>query len=113
MNTDVTRFATLPEQFRFAIDYIDAAGNLHYYEPDFVAVSEDGIHHLLETKELEDVNVLYKDRAANLLCENATTLTGKRWCYVKVRQEDYNSLQPTLFADLEVLATAEHRVLAK
>jgi hypothetical protein len=30
-------------------------------------------------------------------------LTGTCWEYVKVRQEEYNSLQPTLFADLIAL----------
>ncbi len=102
---DVERFAKLPEQFRFVIDYTDAAGNLRYYEPDFVVVTEDGTHHLMETKGLEDVNVAHKDRAACLWCENATALTGKSWCYLKVRQEEYNRLQPTWFADLTVLAT--------
>ena len=110
---DVSRFAKLPEQFRFVIEYTDAAGNLRYYEPDFVAVTEEGIHHLIETKGSEDVNVSYKDRAASLWCENATTLTGMMWCYVKVRQKDYNSLQPRLFADLDVLSTAERPVAAK
>ncbi len=102
---DVTCFAKLPEQFGFAIEYTDAAGNLRYYEPDFVAVTEGG-HHLIETKGLEDVNVIYKDRAACLWCENATLLTGQTWRYVKVRQEEYNSLQPALFADLTVLTTS-------
>jgi type III restriction enzyme len=102
---DVNRFAKLPEQFRFAIEYTDAAGNLRYYEPDFVAVTEDGVHHLIETKGLEDVNVAHKDRAAYLWCENATILTDKKWCYLIVRQEDYKHLQPTLFADLMALVS--------
>ncbi len=37
---DVERFAKLPEQFGFAIEYTDNMGNLRYYEPDFVAVTE-------------------------------------------------------------------------
>ena len=100
------RFSKLPEQFRFMIDYTDAAGNLRYYEPDFVAVTIDGKHHLIETKGLEDVNVAYKDRAARMWCENASMLTGVSWTYLKVRQVDYNSLQPSEFADLLVLASS-------
>jgi type III restriction enzyme len=100
---DVPRFAKLPEQFGFIIEYTDATGNLRYYEPDFVAVIEDGTHYLLETKGLEDVNVPFKDRAAQLWCENATLLTSVSWCYLKVRQTEYASLQPTQFADLVVL----------
>jgi type III restriction enzyme len=100
---DVVRFAKLPEQFHFALDYTDAAGNLRYYEPDFAAVLADGVHYLIETKGLEDVNVRYKDRAAFLWCDNASRLSGVPWRYLKVRQSDYNSLQPNLFADLLVL----------
>ncbi len=101
---DVERFAKLPEQFHFVIDYTDAAGNLRYYEPDFAVLTIEAIHYLIETKGLEDVNVLHKDRAACLWCANATVLTGQPWCYLKVRQEEYNRLQPTRFADLTVLA---------
>src|SRR5262249_39211925 len=66
---DVQRFAKLPEQFAFSIEYTDAVGNLRYYEPDFVVVIEGGAHYLVETKGLEDVNVAGKDRAAQVWCE--------------------------------------------
>jgi hypothetical protein len=39
-----------------------------------------------------------------LWCENATALTGEPWAYLKVKQTEYDRLQPTRFADLEVLA---------
>jgi type III restriction enzyme len=100
---DVMRFAKLPERFGFVIEYTDNAGNLRYYEPDFVAVIENEKHYLIETKGLEDVNVVHKDNAAHLWCENATRLTGKQWSYLKVRQTEYGSLQPTLFADFQAL----------
>jgi type III restriction enzyme len=104
---DVLRFAKLPEQFGFAIDYQDRAGNFRYYEPDFVALASDGVHYLVETKGLEDVNVANKDRAAQLWCENTTKLTGKPWAYLKVLQTEYKRLQPTTFSDLIVLRPPE------
>jgi type III restriction enzyme len=100
---DVGRFAKLPEQFGFAIEYTDSASNLRYYEPDFVVLTKDGIHYIAETKGLEDVNVANKDRAAHLWCENTTRLTGKAWAYLKVLQTAYKQLQPTRFEDLLVL----------
>jgi type III restriction enzyme len=100
---DVDRFAKLPEQFGFAIEYTDSAGNLRYYEPDFVVLTKDGTHYIAETKGLEDVNVANKDRAAHLWCENTTKLTGKPWAYLKVLQTAYKQLQPTRFEDLLVL----------
>ena len=101
---DVQRFAKLPEQFGFVIDYTDNAGNLRYYEPDFVTLVTDGTHYIVETKGLEDTNVANKDRAAQLWCENTTKLTGKPWAYLKVLQTAYKQLQPTTFEDLFVLA---------
>jgi type III restriction enzyme len=101
---DVERFAKLPEQFGFAIEYTDNAGNLRFYEPDFVALTGEGTYYIVETKGLEDTNVANKDRAAQLWCENATQLTGEPWAYLKVLQTAYKQLQPTEFADLLVLA---------
>jgi len=101
---DVDRFAKLPEQFGFAIEYTDSNNNLRYYEPDFVAVTSDGAHYLIETKGREDVDVANKDRAASLWCENATRLTGTEWKYIKVPQKKYEQLQPDEFGDLVVFA---------
>lgn len=100
---DVNRFAKLPERFGFTIAYTDAAANLRYYEPDFVAVTDDGVHHLIETKGREDVDVAHKDSAAALWCENATMLTGKEWRYRKVPQKEFEKLRPDDFGDLIAL----------
>ena len=45
---DVSRFAKLPEQFGFAIEYTDNATNLRYYEPDFVVLTSDDTHYIVE-----------------------------------------------------------------
>ena len=99
---DVERFAKLPEQFGFAIEYTDSNNNLRYYEPDFAVVIPDGTHYLIETKGREDVDVANKDRAASLWCENATKLTGTVWSYIKVPQKEFEKLQPDEFGDLLV-----------
>lgn len=99
---DVERFSKLPQQFGFVIEYTDAAGNLRYYEPDFVAVLSGGNRYIVETKGQEDVNVANKDRAATIWCENATMLTGEQWAYLKVKQSEYTKLQADTFADLTI-----------
>lgn len=101
---DVDRFAKLPDLFGFAIEYTDSNNNLRYYEPDFVAVTTEGNHYLIETKGREDIDVANKDRAATLWCENATRLTGTNWQYVKVPQKEYEKLEPNEFGDLIVFA---------
>lgn len=100
---DVVRFSKLPRAFGFTITYTDSVANLRYYEPDFVAVTADGVHHLIETKGQEDVDVSHKDRAARLWCENATFLTDTEWHYIKVPQKEFESLRPDEFEDLIAL----------
>jgi type III restriction enzyme len=101
--SDVDRFSKLPERFGFTVAYTDSAANLRYYEPDFVAVTNDGAHHLIETKGREDVDVAHKDRAARLWCENATLLTGTEWRYKKIPQKEFEKLRPDDFDDLIAL----------
>ena len=101
---DVVRFAKLPSQFGFTIEYTDNAANMRYYEPDFIAVSNDETQYVIETKGREDIDVAHKDRAAVLWCENATLLTGKTWRYIKVPQSEFESLQPHDFGDIVVIA---------
>ena len=101
---DVMTFAKLPPTSRlpFSIEYTDNAANLRYYEPDFVAVLNDGAHWLIETKGREDLDVAHKDRAARIWCENATLLVGTSWSYLKVPQVDFTNLQPSEFAELAI-----------
>ena len=91
---DVERFSKLPIQFGFSIPYTDTAGNLRLYYPDFLAVTPDGTHYVIETKGREDTDVQRKDMAAVTWCTSATVLTGTAWRYLKVLQKDYEGLQP-------------------
>jgi len=79
---------------------------MRYYQPDFVALLTDASHCLIETKGREDVDVVHKDQAALLWCENATRLTGTPWRYLKVPQAAFERLQPTAMAQLLALAGA-------
>lgn len=98
---DVVAFSKLPMQFGFSIEYTDNNANLRYYYPDFVVKTELDEMWIVETKGQESLEVQYKDRAARLWCENATTLTGQQWRYVKVPQKKYEKLQPIEFSDLQ------------
>ncbi len=101
--SDVMAWCKVPDSFKFYIEYTDQRASLRYYYPDFIAVTDDGGHWIVETKGAETVEVVHKDRAAQLWCENATRLTGETWRYLKVPQKDFNDLQPTTFADLTLL----------
>jgi len=101
---DVYAFSKLPQQFGFSIEYTDNNANLRYYYPDFVVKTELGEMWLVETKGQESLEVAFKDRAANMWCENASRLTGEQWRYVKVPQKEYDKLQPVEFSDLLTFA---------
>jgi type III restriction enzyme len=101
--SDVRAFAKLPQIFGFSIEYTDAAMNLKSYFPDFVAIDDEGTNWLLEAKGQENIDVIRKDSAAVRWCENATTLTGTVWRYVKVPQKEYEALRPSQLADLAAL----------
>lgn len=108
---DVARFGKLPMSFGFSIPYTDVVGNLRHYYPDFVAVDTAGVHYLIETKGREDRDVLNKDRAAQLWVDSATALTGQEWAYVKVRQTEFQQLQPTDFAECVYLGQMQHSLV--
>jgi type III restriction enzyme len=102
---DVEAFSKLPQQFGFSIEYTDNNANLRYYYPDFVVKTETGEMWLVETKGQESLEVAFKDRAAQMWCENATILTDQQWRYVKVPQKEYLKLQPVEFTDLLTFVT--------
>ncbi|WP_102126125.1 DEAD/DEAH box helicase family protein [Deinococcus planocerae] len=105
MAEDVQAFGKLHEQFPFQIAYVDGHTNLRYYHPDFVAVDGGGTHWILETKGAETEEVQYKDRAAVQWCDNATSLTGTPWRYLKIPQKKFKNLQPESLAELQALET--------
>ena len=100
---DVAAFAKLPDQFGFAIEYVDGAANMRYYYPDFVVRLADGAHWLLETKGAETIEVAHKDEAARRWCESATALTETAWRYKLVKQKAFEDMQPSDFEDLRSL----------
>jgi type III restriction enzyme len=97
---DVQAFAKIPLSFGFTIEYTDAAMNLHFYTPDFVALDSQGKCWLLETKGQETAEVAHKDAAATRWCETATHLTQTTWKYLKVPQKEFTTLQPSRVAEL-------------
>ena len=100
---DVAAFAKLPMRFGFSIEYLDDAGNLRLYHPDWIVKTDDGVMYLIETKGYVGAEVAQKDRAASVWCENATVLTKATWRYRRVNQVDFEKLAPKHFSDLAAL----------
>lgn len=85
--TDVTAWAKLTMNTRFALEYLSHAGALRYYYPDFVMRLSDDSCLIVETKGQEDLDVALKDRRARRWCADATRLAGRDWAYEKVPQK--------------------------
>ncbi|WIG61321.1 MAG: Type III restriction-modification enzyme helicase subunit [Ktedonobacterales bacterium] len=100
---DIVAWCKIPDSFGFTIEYTDQSASLRYYYPDFVGITADGTHWVIETKGMESVEVAYKDKAARLWCDNATELTGVRWEYIKVPQKDFYAMQPADFGDITLM----------
>jgi type III restriction enzyme len=89
--TDVTAWAKLTMNSRFALEYISNAGALRYYYPDFVLRLADDTCLIVETKGQEDLDVALKDRRARRWCKDAARLSGRDWAYEKVPQKLFDS----------------------
>lgn len=88
---DVTAWAKLTMNTRFALEYISAAGALRYYYPDFVMRLNDDSCLVVETKGQEDLDVALKDRRARRWCQDAARLSGRDWAYEKVPQRLFDT----------------------
>ena len=84
---DVEAFSKIVPKMGFFVEYRDSQGNLRLYYPDFIILTKDGEHLILETKGRVDVDVEYKDKRIKLWCEDATRLTNSKWIFKRVDQE--------------------------
>jgi type III restriction enzyme len=89
--TDVTAWAKLTMNTRFALEYISKAGALRYYYPDFVMRLNDDTCLIVETKGQEDLDVALNDRRARRWCQDSTRLAGREWGYEKVPQKLFDT----------------------
>ncbi len=86
---DVKAFSKIVPKIGFFVEYRDSNGNLRFYHPDFLVLTDKEEYIIVETKGREDVDVEHKDRRIKLWCEDATNLTGSRWSFARVNQEEF------------------------
>ncbi|MDO9575624.1 MAG: DEAD/DEAH box helicase family protein [bacterium] len=86
---DVAAFTKIVPKIGFFVEYKDSRSNLRLYYPDFVALTDESKQIIIETKGREDIDVEYKDKRIKQWCEDATSLTGSKWSFIRVNQEDF------------------------
>jgi type III restriction enzyme len=99
---DVIAFSKISSKIGFFVEYKDSDGNIRLYYPDFLVLTERKEHVIIETKGREDVDVKHKDNRIRLWCEDATNLTGEKWFFIRVNQEDFEKYR---FKDLKELVS--------
>jgi len=85
---DVVAFSKIVPRIGFFVEYRDTQGNIRFYYPDFLILTDKGEHLIIETKGLEDVDVEHKDKRIRLWCEDATNLTKNNWSFKRINQKD-------------------------
>ncbi len=85
---DVLAFTKLVSKIGFFMEYRDSQGNLRYYYPDFIVRMKDK-YVIAETKGEVDIDVQFKDQRAKMWCEDAERVTGEKWIYIRVNQDEF------------------------
>ncbi|MBW1614846.1 MAG: hypothetical protein JRJ57_13020, partial [Deltaproteobacteria bacterium] len=86
---DVEAFSKIIPKIVFFVEYKDSKDNLRLYYPDFVVTIEESQRLIIETKGREDVDVERKDKRIKKWCKDATGLSGSKWSFIRVDQEDF------------------------
>jgi len=86
---DVFAFTKIVQKIPFFVEYKNSEGNLRLYYPDFVLVTENNEHFIIETKGREDIDVIHKDKRIKLWCQDATKLTKSKWIFKRIDQQDF------------------------
>ena len=100
---DVLAFSKIVPKIGFFVEYRDSGGNLRLYYPDFLALTDDMQHLVIETKGREDIDVPLKDRRIRAWCQDATNLTKSKWSFIRVDQEAFEKFR---FKSLSELISA-------
>jgi len=105
---DVEAFAKNTRSVHFAIEYVNASGELTNYYPDFVVRTESDLVWVVETKGLEDIDVLPKWHRLVSWCLDATQLDphGRTFRPLFVPEETFNQLAQGGINSMERLADA-------
>ena len=90
---DVGAFIKIVPRLGFFLEYKSEDNLLRSYYPDFILKTETG-HYLIETKGIKEVEVDYKDKRAIQWCKDTAKLTGKKWTFVRINQDQFYNLFP-------------------
>jgi len=90
---DVDAFTKIVPRLGFYLEYKSEENLLRSYYPDFILKTKGG-YYLIETKGLKGSEVDYKDKRAVQWCKDATKLSGNKWTFIRINQDQFYDLSP-------------------
>lgn len=104
---DITSFVRNTRNTHFKIEYVNADGTISHYYPDFVVKVTGPDLWIVETKGMEDLDVMPKWRRLQQWCEDATRLDdqGRTFRPMFVTQDDFEQYPPTSWSQATSLFT--------
>ncbi len=101
---DVVSFAKNYLALHFSIDYVKSDGSISNYYPDFFVKTASGKLYIVETKGLEDIEVMHKWNRLVQWCSDINGVkNGESVSPLFVKEEDFAKYKPALFAEAVVL----------
>jgi len=98
---DVTSYAKNYLAVHFKLDYVNAAGDIANYYPDFIVKLNDGWVVIVETKGQEDLDVPPKIERLRQWCEDLNRVQATtRYDFVFVDEEGFTKYRPKSFKAL-------------
>jgi len=86
---DVVAFGKIVPKVGFFVEYRDTEGNMRFYYPDFLILTNKDEYLIIETKGREDIDVAHKDKRIKLWCEDASNIIGNKWSFIRINQADF------------------------
>ncbi|MDO9542037.1 MAG: type III restriction endonuclease subunit R, partial [Kiritimatiellia bacterium] len=98
---DVVSFAKNYLAVHFKLDYVNAAGDISNYYPDFMVKLSDKRIVIVETKGQEDLDVPLKMARMRQWCEDINRVQADvKYDFIYVDQESFDKYKPTSFRQL-------------
>lgn len=97
---DILSFAKNTKNTHFKIEYVASDGNIANYYPDFIVKQDEAQIWIVETKGLQDVNVLPKWQRLITWCADATELDSRGCSYraLYVPEDEFHAQPPKTWA---------------
>jgi type III restriction enzyme len=111
---DVQSFAKNSQSVHFFMEYVSSTGEISHYYPDFIVRSKDGRVYIIETKGLQDLDVLPKWKRLVQWCVDATSSDTSSRLFIPlfVSEADFYEIEKSAksMEDLVALATGRQPV---